>query len=181
MNAEQRTVFIHKAGPYQIQHGMLFKLLLDERQCRFLEVTKVERVIAAKHTKDVGVHYATKNTVAKIMNAGYWWPTMFKDVHDYIHWCEYYQRTERRTPTTRWPLVPIMPLAPFKKWRIDFVEPIQRATKHTQRRYILVVMDYATEMIEAKATRREDAATVSKFLSEFIITRYGCPLELVSD
>lgn len=42
-------------------------------------------------------------------------------------------------------------------------------------------MDYATKMVEAEATRKDDAATVSKFLFELIITRYGCPLELVSD
>ncbi|OAE26978.1 hypothetical protein AXG93_80s1010 [Marchantia polymorpha subsp. ruderalis] len=133
------------------------------------------------HIKGVGGHYATKNTVAKILNAGYWWPTMFKDVHEYIQRCDSCQRTGRPTPTTRWPLVPIMPLAPFKKWGIDFVAPIQLGTKHTQRRYILVATDYATRIIEAEATRRDDAATISKFLFKAIVTRYGCPLELVSD
>lgn len=133
------------------------------------------------HTEHVGVHYATKNTVAKILNAGYLWPTMYKDVHDYIQQCDNCQRTGRPTPTTQWPLVPIMHLAPFEKWGIDFVGPIQAATKQTRRRYILVATDYATKMVEAKATRRYDAATVSKFLFEAIITRYECPLGLVSD
>lgn len=36
-------------------------------------------------------------------------------------------------------------------------------------------------MVEAEATKKDDAATVSKFLFELIITRYGCSLELVSD
>ncbi|OAE31460.1 hypothetical protein AXG93_725s1500 [Marchantia polymorpha subsp. ruderalis] len=36
-------------------------------------------------------------------------------------------------------------------------------------------------MVEAEATRKDDAATVAKFLFKSIITRYGCPLELVSD
>ncbi|OAE33727.1 hypothetical protein AXG93_3363s1010 [Marchantia polymorpha subsp. ruderalis] len=95
--------------------------------------------------------------------------------------CDNWQRMGRPTPTTRWPLVPIIPLAPFEKWGSDFVGPIQPATRHTRRRYILVATDYATKMVEAEATRKDDAATVSKFLFELIITRYGCPLELVSD
>ncbi|OAE26883.1 hypothetical protein AXG93_3554s1010 [Marchantia polymorpha subsp. ruderalis] len=106
---------------------------------------------------------------------------MFKDVLDYIRKCDSCQRTGRPTPTTRWPLTPIMPLAPFEKWGIDFVGPIQPVTRSTRRRYILVATDYATKMVEARATRRDDAATVAAFLFESIITRYGCPLELVSD
>ncbi|OAE27196.1 hypothetical protein AXG93_1931s1000 [Marchantia polymorpha subsp. ruderalis] len=84
-------------------------------------------------------------------------------------------------PTTRWPLTPIMPLAPFEKWEINFVDPIQPVTKYTRRCYILVATDYATKMVEAEATCKDDAAMVAKFLFESIITRYGCSLELVSD
>ncbi|OAE26302.1 hypothetical protein AXG93_3040s1200 [Marchantia polymorpha subsp. ruderalis] len=57
---------------------------------------------------------------------------------------------------------------------------IQPVTKHTRRRYILVATENATKMVEAKATRRDDAAMVAKFLFESIITQYGCTLELVS-
>lgn len=54
-------------------------------------------------------------------------------------------------------------------------------TKHTQRQYILVAADYATKMVEAESTRRDNTATVAKFLFELIITRYGCSLVLISD
>lgn len=77
--------------------------------------------------------------------------------------------------------MPIMALAPFEKWGIKFVGPVQPVTKHSRRRYILVATDYAIKMVEAEATRKNDAATVAKFLFESIITHYSCPLELVSD
>lgn len=71
MDAQQHTVFIHKARPYQIQQGVLFKPLPDDRLCHCLETSKVVRVVTAMHAEDVEGHYATKNTLAKILNAGY--------------------------------------------------------------------------------------------------------------
>ncbi|OAE21540.1 hypothetical protein AXG93_2085s1050 [Marchantia polymorpha subsp. ruderalis] len=168
-------------GTHFLNKEVLFKKMADKRLCRCLEESEVPRVVNAMHTKDVGGHYATRNTVTKIVNVGYWWPTMFKDVLEYIRRCDSCQRTGRPTPTTRWPLTPIMPLAPFKKWGTNFVGPIQPVTRNTRRRYNLVATDYATKMVEAEATRRDDAATVATFLFESIITRYGCPLKLVSD
>lgn len=41
--------------------------------------------------------------------------------------------------------------------------------------------DYLTKWVEAKHTKKNDAATAAAFLFENIITRFGCPLELVSD
>jgi hypothetical protein len=39
-------------------------------------------------------HFATKITQRKILNVGYWWPTMYKDVHDYYKFCDACQRTK---------------------------------------------------------------------------------------
>jgi hypothetical protein len=79
------------------------------------------------------------------------------------------------------PLVPLLALAPFKKWGIDFVGPIYPPSKHGRKRYILVATDYATKWAEAVATKTDDAQTVAKFLYENIISRFGCPKELISD
>jgi hypothetical protein len=79
------------------------------------------------------------------------------------------------------PLHPVMPQAPFEKWGIDYVGPIKPAARGSQARYIIVATDYLTKWAEAKAVRKADAKSTAKFLYENIITRFGCPLELVSD
>ncbi|KAL2641652.1 hypothetical protein R1flu_009239 [Riccia fluitans] len=133
------------------------------------------------HSKPTRGHYALKNIVKKIMNAGYWWPTMYKDAYAYIKKCDGCQRVDKPTATTHWPFNPILPLAPFEKWEIDFVGPIQPTTKKTRRRYILIAIDYATKWVEAEATKKDDTVTIAAFLHKNIITRFDCPLELVSD
>ena len=50
-----------------------------------------------------------------------------------------------------------------------------------KKRYILVAIDYVTKWIEAVATKTDNANTIATFLYENIITRFGCPKELVSD
>ena len=59
--------------------------------------------------------------------------------------------------------------------------PIQPVTKHRKNRYILVATDYATKWVEAVPLRTNDAKVTARFFFENIITRFGCPLELVSD
>ena len=70
----------------------------------------------------------------------------------------------------------------FAKWGIDFVGPINPPAYRTQQaQYIIVATDYLTKWVEAKATRKNDARTTTCFLYEQVFTRYGLPIEIVSD
>ncbi len=48
-------------------------------------------------------------------------------------------------------------------------------------KYILVPMDYATKWVKAKALITNIVVVISKFLYEYILTRFGCPLIIVID
>jgi transposase InsO family protein len=106
---------------------------------------------------------------------------MFKDAYQYARRSDPCQRIDKPIPSTTMSLVPLMALAPFEKWGIDFMGPIAPATRHGRKRYILVATDYATKWAEAMACKNNDAKTVIHFLYENIISRFGCPKELISD
>ncbi len=76
---------------------------------------------------------------------------------------------------------PMMGARAFAKWGIDFVGPIHPAAMKTHAEYIIVATDYVTKWVEAKATVKNDAHTTAKFLYKNIFTRYGLPIEIVSD
>ena len=78
-------------------------------------------------------------------------------------------------------LTPVIARQPFEKWGIDFIGPISPAAQYSQAKYIIVPTDYLTKWAEARATRKNDARTTAKFLWEQVISRFGCPIELVSD
>ena len=142
---------------------------------------EIQKVIHGLHDGHPGGHFGIDSTVKKIMDTGYWWPTMHRDVKLYVQACDPCQRSGRPAKSHHWPLTPIMPLAPGEKWGIDFVGPVNPTSYPGRNKYIILATDYATKFVEAAATKKEDALTVATFLWEHIITRYGCPLELVSD
>ncbi|CAM8972681.1 unnamed protein product [Rhodiola kirilowii] len=76
------------------------------------------------------------------------------------------------------PQVPILVNDVFDIWGIDFMGPFPISCSYA---YILVVVDYVSKWVEAKATRYDDAKTVVHFLRTNIFCRYGVPKAIISD
>ena len=79
------------------------------------------------------------------------------------------------------PLRPMMGARAFAKWGIDFVGPIDPLAMCTHAQYIIIAMDYVTKWVKIKATKKNNSYTTTKFLFEYIFTRYGLPIEIVSN
>ena len=178
---KQQRQLIYVASLYTIIGGTLYKLGKDEILRRCIMQSEVPSILEGCHDDPCGGHFAGDSTARKALTSGYWWATMFADAHNYVKKCDACQRIGKPTISMSMPLVPILAEAPFEKWGIDFVGPIAPASRNGQKRYILVATEYVTKWAEAIATRKDDANTVAQFLFENIITRFGCPLELVSD
>ena len=180
LSREEKNVFQHKVAPYTIIHGILFRIGADEQLKRCLEKKERKQVIRALHSGPSGGYFAANTTANWIRSAGYWWPHLVRDVKTYVASCDQCQRTGAPAFWNHWPLTPVIPIAPFEKWGIDFVGPINPVSSR-RNRYIILATDYATKWVEAKPTRKNDAATAANFLFEDIMMRFGHPLELVSD
>ena len=84
----------------------------------------------------------------------------------YTRQCDVYQRVGKPTNSSTMPLTPILALAPFEKWGIDFVGPINPPSRHDIYQYILVATNYVTKWAEVGATRKGGKYVVVKFLRE---------------
>ncbi len=66
------------------------------------------------------------------------------------------------------------------KWGLDFVRPIKLDGQSTWNMYTLIGTNYATKQMEAKVLCTNMAAITIKFLYKLILTRFGCPLTIVT-
>lgn len=51
-----------------------------------------KRILTDMHEGVCGGHYMAKTTTHKILRAGFWWPTLFKNAHEFVKTCDSCQR-----------------------------------------------------------------------------------------
>ncbi|XP_076937506.1 uncharacterized protein LOC143605174 [Bidens hawaiensis] len=169
----------HKALNYQMNDGVLYQRSFLGPLLRCVDAEDTNYLIREVHEGICGLHAGPRMVVAKLMNVGYYWPGMHLDVVHEIKKCDSCQRHAPNTLRPKNELVPVTSAWPFQKWAIDILGPFPEASG--QVKFLIVTIDYFTKWVEAKPVASITASSVKKFLWEFIICRFGLPLELVSD
>ncbi|CAA7025185.1 unnamed protein product [Microthlaspi erraticum] len=131
-----------------------------------------------KFLRDVRRHFATYKTVSKVLQAGFWWPTMFKDAHAFISRCDACQRMGNISKRNEMPQNFILEVEVFDVWGIDFMGPFPTSFGD---QYILVAVDYVSKWVEAIASPTNDAQVVIKMFKSIIFPRFGVPRIVISD
>nr|GEX25857.1 reverse transcriptase domain-containing protein [Tanacetum cinerariifolium] len=113
------------------------------------EPYEAEYVIREIHEGSCSMHAGPRSVVAKAIWLGYYWPTMHRDARDMIQKCNDCQIHRPITRSPQQPLIPITAPWPFYQWGIDIDGPFPEGPGKVK--FLIVVMDYFTKWIEAKA------------------------------
>ncbi|KAK8662646.1 hypothetical protein V6N13_024537 [Hibiscus sabdariffa] len=117
-------------------------------------------------------------TATKVLQSGFYWPTLFKDAHNFYKACDRCQRTGNISRRNEMSLQCILEVELFDVWGIDFMGPFPSSHGDL---YILLAVDYVSKWVEVIATPRNDSQTVLKFLHKHIFTRFGTPKAIISN
>ncbi|GJV69487.1 reverse transcriptase domain-containing protein [Tanacetum coccineum] len=134
-------------------------------------------ILEACHNGPTGGHYGANFTAKKIFDAGFFWPTIYKDAYEFVKSCDACQRQGKISQRDEMPQNAIQVCEIFDLWGIDFMGPFSSSRGN---KYILVAVDYLSKWVEAKALPTNDARVVVKFLKS-LFSRFGAPRAIISD
>ena len=140
--------------------------------------SEVSEILRHCHSLECGGHFNGQRTAAKVLQSGFYLPSIFKDAHLFAK--SYYrcQRTENIIRRNEIPLTNILEVEILYVWGIDFIGPFPLSNRH---KYILLAVDYMSKWVEAIPTITCDAKVVLHFIKSNIFSRFGTLRAVISN
>eukprot|EP00253_Pinus_taeda_P034748 PITA_34748 len=135
-----------------------------------MEKPEAQKVLQELHDAPARGHFGADTTAHKIIHAGYYWPTLFRDTHEYVGKCRSCQISSGRQRKPTFPLQPVNIDQPFKQWGLDIIGKITPQSSK-QHKYILTATNYFTKWVEAIPLKTTNSEGIIEFIDQFIITR----------
>ncbi|GJR06185.1 reverse transcriptase domain-containing protein [Tanacetum coccineum] len=177
MSSQQKKKFFKDIKHYFWDDPCLFKIYADQVIRRCVHVQEVVDILTACHNGATGGHHGANYTAKKVYDSDFYWPTIYRDAHDLVTRCDACQRQGKISQRDEMPQNAIQVCEIFDVWGIDFMGPFPYSRGN---KYILMIVDYLSNWVEAKALPTNDVRVVVKFLKS-LFARFGTPRAIISD
>ncbi|GJS06106.1 putative nucleotidyltransferase, ribonuclease H [Tanacetum coccineum] len=159
MTYQQKNKFFSDLKHYFWEEPYLFKVCSDGMIRRCVSGPETRTILDQCHHGPTGGHYGPNVTAKKVLDSGFYWPTIIKEAHTLVSLCEACQKTGNISKRDEMPLTNIQVCEIFDIWGIDFMGPFPKSHKFE---YILVAVDYVSKWAEAQALPTNDARVVKR-------------------
>ena len=177
-NYQHKKRFFAHLKHYYWEEPILYRHGADQVIRRCVPEDEMHSILNHCHTLPCGGHFGGQRTAAKVLQSGFYWPTLFKDAHQFVSTCDKCQRMGNISRKDEPPMHPILEVELFDLWGIDFMGPFPASYNNL---YILLAVDYVSKWVEAIPTRTNDAKVVAQFMRSHIFSRFGTPRALITD
>eukprot|EP00253_Pinus_taeda_P028250 PITA_28250 len=177
LTPNEQNQIVQRSTRFSWIGGYLFHTGADMHIRRCIREDEIFDILKACHDGPCGGNFADHRIGHKVLQIGYYWPTIFKDAKKFVQACDSFQRAGCPIQSDEMPLKPQLFIEPFGRWALDFVGPINPSSN--QKTYILVATEYVTKWVEAEAFPRAIEGSVIQFLFHLFV-RYGLPREIIT-
>ena len=106
--SQQKKKFLADIKKYYFDDPYLFKYRLYQLMRRCVPNDEQIRILTFCHSEDCGGHFSARKTTDKILQAGFYWLTLFKDCFNFFKTCAQCQQLGGVTKRNMMPLTPIL-------------------------------------------------------------------------
>ena len=106
--AQDKKYFFAKIHSYYWEKPFLFKYGADQIMRRCVPEEEQQGILSHCHENACGCHFSSQKTTMKILQSGFYWPSLFKDAHAMCRTCDRCQRLRKLTRRNMIPLNPIL-------------------------------------------------------------------------
>ncbi|GJR47385.1 reverse transcriptase domain-containing protein, partial [Tanacetum coccineum] len=92
MSTQQKNKFFKDVKHYFWDDPFLFKICADQVIRRCVHGKEALDILEACHNGPTGGHHGANLTAKKIFDSGFFWPTIYKDAHEFVKNCDSCQR-----------------------------------------------------------------------------------------
>ncbi|GKB20793.1 reverse transcriptase domain-containing protein [Tanacetum coccineum] len=147
MSSQQKKKFFKDVKHYFWDDPYLFRICADQMIRRCVHGQEAVDILTAFHYRPTEGHHGANYTAKKVFDSSFYWPTIYRDAHDLVTWCDVCQRQGKISQKDEMPQNTIQVCEIFDVWGIDFMGPFSSSQGN---KYILVAVDYLSKWVEAK-------------------------------
>ncbi|GKC34783.1 reverse transcriptase domain-containing protein [Tanacetum coccineum] len=129
MSSQQKKKFFKDVRHYFLDEPYQVRICADQIIRRCVDEKEAIDILEVCHHGPTEGHHCPNYTAKKVFDSFFFWPTIYHDAHD-------------------------MNVKIFDVWNIDFMGSFPSSRRN---RYILVVVDYVSKWVKAKALPTNDA------------------------
>jgi len=113
MTWQQKKKFLHEVKFYRWDDPLLFRRCCEGLIRRCIPEEETQSILHHCHASDYGGHFGISKTASKILQAGFFWPNLFKDVRKFVLECDKCQRSGNLSKRDQMPLNDILEVELF--------------------------------------------------------------------
>ncbi|XP_022850814.1 uncharacterized protein LOC111372665 [Olea europaea var. sylvestris] len=169
----------YRAVRYCLIEGVLFRKSFTLPYLRCLKPSESLQALTEVHEGICENHERARALAYKLIRYGYYWPSLKKNVADYIRKCDKCQKFGNIMHAPTEELASIHYSAPFEQWGVDILGPFPLA--RGQLKFVAVAVEYFKKLVEAEPLATISEPKLRSFIWKSTICRFGIPKVLITN